>query len=206
MKKYINNETLIEIMRQQKIFPVMRGKNANKIIETAKEISKGGLEIIEINIETSEMFNVIEEISSFMTVCAGGIITSFQAQTACECGAKAISSPIFQPNLLKFSKSTQIPYIAGATTANEAYNAWKSRIPLIRLYPITAMGGAMYLEDILRPMPFLNVMPAGDIKLNEVKTYLEKGSVAVGVGRDIYTNCLSSEISTKLIRCLKGLN
>lgn len=206
MKKYIYNDTLIEIMKEQKIFPVLRGKDKNKMVDTARALAKAGIELVEINVDAPEIFEAIEEVSSEITVCAGGIITSLQAETAFQAGAKVFSSPIFQTNLLKISKSRKIPYIAGTTTANEAYTAWKSRIPLIKLYPITAMGGTMYLEDILRPMPFLNIMPVGNVKLSQVKDYINAGAISVGVGRDIYGAYTPDQITTRMHNFLKELN
>lgn len=205
MKKNIYNQTLIEIMRAQKVFPILRGKDKEKIISTARAIAQTGVELIEINVESPEIFEAIEEVSDEITVCAGGIITALQAETAFRAGAKVFSSPIFNDNLLKISKSRRVPYIAGTTTANEAYNAWKARIPLIKLYPITAMGGTMYLEDILRPMPFLNVMPVGNVRLSEVKHYINAGAVAVGVGRDIYLHDTPEQITMNLQSALKEL-
>lgn len=205
MEKYIYNDTLIEIMKEQKIFPVLRGKDKNKMISTARALAKAGIEIVEINVDAPEIFEAIEEVSGDITVCAGGIITSLQAETAFNAGAKVFSSPIFQTNLLKISKSRKIPYIAGTTTANEAYAAWKSRIPLIKLYPITAMGGTMYLEDILRPMPFLNIMPAGNVKLSQVKEYIQAGAISVGVGRDIYEAYNPEQITARMHNFLKEL-
>ncbi len=206
MKKYIYNDTLIEIMKEQKIFPVLRGKDKNKMVDTARALAKAGIELVEINVDAPEIFEAIEEVSNEITVCAGGIITSLQAETAFQAGAKVFSSPIFQTNLLKISKSRKIPYIAGTTTANEAYTAWKSRIPLIKLYPITAMGGTMYLEDILRPMPFLNIMPVGNVKLSQVKDYINAGAISVGVGRDIYEAYTPEQITTRMHNFLKDLN
>lgn len=203
--KNIYNNTLIEIMKNQKIFPVLRGKDKEKMIANARALAKASIEIIEINVDSPEIFEAIEEVSSELIVCAGGIITSLQAEVAFQAGAKVFSSPIFQTNLLKISKSRKIPYIAGTTTSNEAYEAWKARIPLIKLYPITAMGGTMYLEDILRPMPFLNLMPAGNIKLSEVKDYINTGAVAVGVGRDIYEGSSSEQITARMHNFLKEL-
>ncbi|MCM1010350.1 MAG: bifunctional 4-hydroxy-2-oxoglutarate aldolase/2-dehydro-3-deoxy-phosphogluconate aldolase [Fusobacterium sp.] len=206
MEKYIYNDTLIEIMKAQKIFPVLRGKDKNKMIDTARALAKAGIELVEINVDAPEIFEAIEEVSSEITVCAGGIITSLQAETAFQAGAKVFSSPIFQTNLLKISKSRKIPYIAGTTTANEAYTAWKSRIPLIKLYPITAMGGTMYLEDILRPMPFLNIMPVGNVKLSQVKDYINAGAISVGVGRDIYEAYTPDQITARMHNFMKDLN
>ena len=202
----IYNDTLIKIMKEQKIFPVLRGKDKVKMVETVRALAKAGIKIVEINIDAPEIFEAIEEISNEIIVCAGGIITSFQADVAIQVGAKVFSSPIFQTNLLKISKSRKIPYIAGTSTANEAYDAWKSRIPLIKLYPITAMGGTMYLEDILRPMPFLNIMPAGNIKLSQVKDYIKAGATAVAVGRDIYDGFTPEEITQRVYSVLKELN
>lgn len=202
----IYNDTLIKIMKEQKIFPVLRGKDKVKMVETVRALAKAGIKIVEINIDSPEIFEAIEEISNEIIVCAGGIITSFQADVAIQVGARVFSSPIFQTNLLKISKSRKIPYIAGTSTANEAYDAWKSRIPLIKLYPITAMGGTMYLEDILRPMPFLNIMPAGNIKLSQVKDYIKAGATAVAVGRDIYDGFTPEEITQRVSSVLKELN
>ncbi len=206
MQKYIYNDTLVEMMKEQKLFPVLRGKDKNRMVETARALAKAGIKIVEINIDSPQIFEAIEAVSSEITVCAGGIITSLQAETAFEVGAKVFSSPIFQTNLLKISKSRKVPYIAGTTTANEAYSAWKSRIPLIKLYPITAMGGTMYLEDILRPMPFLNVMPAGNVKLSQVKDYINAGATCVGVGRDIYQGYTPDEITARVQNFLKEIN
>ena len=107
------------------------------------------------------------------------------------------SSPIFQMSLIKISKNKHVPFIAGATTANEAYNACKTRIPLIKIFPTEAMGGVRYIEDTLRQMPFLNLLPMGNIKLNEVVTYIKAGAVAVGVGRDFYQGFESKVITQR---------
>ena len=143
------------------------------------------------------IYESIKEVSKFATVCAGGIITSTQADYAFQNGAKMFASPIFHMNLVKISKNLRIPFIAGTTTANEAYNAWKSRIPLIKIFPADAMGGAQYIENILRQMPFLNLMPMGNIKLSEVVSYLNAGAVAVGVGRDFYQEFTPDEITDR---------
>ena len=201
------NKNLIDLLSEEKILPVLRGKDPSKIKDIAMALIEGGIKILEINIENTGMFKVMEEISRHANVCAGGIITSIQANAAIESGAGILSSPVFHMNLVKISKDKMIPYIAGTSTANEAYNAWKARIPLIKIYPITAMGGAMYVEDLLRPMPFLKIMPLGNVKLSEVSNYIKAGAFAVGVGRDFYEGYTLNEITKRaknIISQLKG--
>lgn len=201
------NKNLMKILGEEKIYPIIRSKNEQEVIDTAKALVDGGIKIIEINVESPEVYSAIKEVSKFANVCAGGIITSLQAQTALNCGAQILSSPIFQMNLVKITKDRQVPFIAGASTPNEAYNAWKARIPLIKLYPVTAMGGVLYIEDILRPMPFLKILPQGNVKLNEVTSYIKAGAFAVGVGRDFYEGHTYTEITNRarnIVAELKG--
>ena len=198
-------ENLIKLLSEERILPILRNKDADAVISSAKALIDGGIKIIEINIENPSISKAVEEISKYATVCAGGIITSMQAEAAILSGAKILSSPIFSMNLVKISKDKEIPFIAGTSTANEAYNAWKARIPLIKIYPITAMGGAMYIEDLLRPMPFLNVLPLGNVKLDEIHTYLEAGASVVGIGRDFYDGFSLSEITSRAKRVIKEL-
>ena len=191
------SENYISTIANTGIYPIIRCNNAEETIEIAKALVDGGIKVLEINVENTSIYNAINEVSKFATVCAGGIITSTQADFAFQNGAKLFASPIFQMNLVKISKNLRIPFIAGTTTANEAYAAWKSRIPLIKIFPAEAMGGVQYIENILRQMPFLNLMPTGNIKLSEVVSYLSAGAVSVGVGRDFYQGFTPKEISKR---------
>lgn len=197
------SENYIQTIAKEKIYPIIRCNDANKTVEIAKALVNGGIKVLEINVENPSIYEAIQEVSKFTIVCAGGIITSTQADFALKSGAKLFTSPIFQMSLVKISKNIRIPFIAGATTANEAYNAWKARIPLIKVFPADAMGGTSYIENILRQMPFLNLMPMGNIKLSEVISYLNAGATAVGVGRDFYQNFSNDEIMIRTKNILK---
>lgn len=196
---------LIDELSKNKVLPIIRSADTQVVIDTAKALIDGGLNIMEINVETPSIFNAIKALSNDAIICAGGIITSIQAQAAIDSGAKIISSPIFQHNLLKISKDKRLPFIAGTSTANEAYTAWKSRIPLVKIYPITAMGGVEYIENLLRPMPFLNIIPQGNVKLEEVPEYIKAGAVAVGVGRNLTNTDSYTEITKRARNLLEQI-
>lgn len=192
------NENLIKLLEEQKILPIIRSNDPEVVVNSVDALVKGGIKVVEINVVTPSIYEAIKEVSKHAKVCAGGIITSMQAQAAIASGAKFLSSPIFHMNLVKLSKDKKIPYIAGTSTANEAYEAWKARIPLVKVYPITAMGGTLYLEDLLRPMPFLNILAQGNVKLNEVKSYIDAGATAVGIGRDLFEGYSYSDITSRV--------
>lgn len=189
------NKNLIQVLSEEKVYPIIRENDPQRAKEIAEALIAGGIKILEINVENSQIYDVISDISKKAVVCAGSIITTWQANAAFNAGATMFSSPIFQFNMVKISKNIGVPFIAGATTASEAYNAWKARIPLIKIFPTTAMGGVQYIEDILRQMPFLNVMPMGNIRCDEVKNYINAGARVVGIGRDLCGKSNLAEIT-----------
>ena len=90
------NINLFKKLSENKVFPIIRSTDIQEVIGTARALIDGGLDIMEINVETPKIFNAIKTLSNEATICAGGIITSMQAQAAIDSGAKIISSPIFQ--------------------------------------------------------------------------------------------------------------
>ncbi|HNW26798.1 MAG TPA: hypothetical protein PLG15_05540 [Candidatus Gastranaerophilaceae bacterium] len=190
-------ENLIKKISEQKIYPIIRCQDSKTAIDMANAMVEGGIKIIEINVENSSIYQAIHEVSKIATVSAGGVISSQQANKALDAGAQIISSPIFQMNMVKLSKDKEVPLISCASTSNEAYMAWKTRVPLIKIFPAKALGGVLYIEDLLRPMPFLNIMPSGNISIEEVPDYIKAGAVAVGVGRSFYENADFTEITRK---------
>lgn len=190
----------IDKITQEKLFAVLRMQETNKTKDIIKALTDGGINIIELVIETPEMVKIIEEITKQENrplIMAGGIITQRQAQIAIDSGADVIVSPVCQMNLVRLCKSQQTPLIMTATTPNEAYTAWKARTQLIKISPANPMGGADYIEDLLRPMKFLNVMAAGSINIEDIPSYLAAGATAVGIGRSLYKDADLSEIKER---------
>ncbi len=199
IKKEIIMETINQICAE-KLFAVLRMQEPNKTEDIINALSEGGINIIEIVIENPEMVEILSKITKRKTrpmIMAGGIITQRQAQIAIDAGADVIVSPVFQMNLVRLCKSQQIPLIMTATTPNEAYSAWKARTQLIKISPANPMGGAEYIEDILRPMKFINIIAAGSIKIDDITSYLYAGAKAVGIGRALYKNASLEEIKQR---------
>lgn len=182
----------IRAIYENKLVGIIREDDKEKAIEIAKAYIEGGIKIIEMVAPIEAIKEVAKNENIF--VARGGIITREQALDAISVGAKLLVSPILQMGLVKLSSSYKTPLILTATTPNEAYLAWQARIPLIKIYPIKDLGGPTYIEELLRPMSFLNVMPTGSIKIEEIQDYLKAGAMAVGLGRELYLNKTFDEI------------
>ncbi len=201
--------TPLDKIETQRIFAVLRVQDSDKVKNIVKALYDGGIKVIETVIETPEIVNAIKEIKNnneyAPLILGGGIITQRQAEIAINAGCDVIVSPILQINLVKFCQNRKVPLIMTATTPNEAYIAWKSRTPLIKISPANPMGGAEYIEDLLRPMKFLNVIAAGSIKLNDIQSYIRAGVKAVGIGRDLYKDANYAQITKRALYACEQL-
>ncbi len=182
---------VIKEIIKSRIYGVVREDDPARTIEIATAYAQAGIKVVEMN----PNYEVIKEATKKgIIVAAGGIITAMQAEKAISAGAKLLVSPILQMGLAKFSSWHKIPLILTATTANEAYSAWKVRTPLIKIYPIKDLGGTTYIEDLLRPMKFLNVVPSGSVQVSDIKDYLKYGASAVALGRTLYKDKKYDEV------------
>jgi len=183
---------IIDDIRNKKIYGIIREDDPEYAYELARAYAEGGIRFIELNcpLEVTQRVSKIDNV----VVSQGGIITTQQAHSALEAGATIISSPIFHTNLVRLASCYSIFMIPSVTTPNEAYNAWRARMPLIKIYPVKEMGGVEYIKDMVKPMPFLNLLPCGFVKIEDVKGYLDAGAVAVGIGRELYSKNNYTEI------------
>lgn len=175
---------LLDIIKSEKIYGIIREDDSERAYDIARAYIEGGIRILELNCPL-DICSKISKINNVI-VAQGGIITTQQAHNALNAGATIISSPIFQTNLTRFASCYSTFLIPSVTTPNEAYNAWQARMPLIKIYPVAEMGGVEYIREMVKPMPFLNLLPCGFVKLNEITGYLKAGAQAVGVGRELY--------------------
>ena len=98
------NKNVMDLISDEKIYPIVRSKDAQSAIDIANALIEGGIKVMEIVIENPSLFSAIDEISKEAVVCAGGIITQQQAEQAINSGAKLFSSPLSQMNIIKISK------------------------------------------------------------------------------------------------------
>ena len=183
---------ILDGIKQEKIYGIIREDNSELAYELARAYIEGGIKFLELNapLDVTKKISQIDDV----IVAQGGIITTQQAHKALEYGARIIASPIFQTNLARFASCYETFLIPSVTTPNEAYSAWRNRMPLIKIYPVAEMGGVEYIKDMVKPMPFLNLLPCGFVKIDEIMEYLKVGALAVGVGRELYNKNNYDEI------------
>jgi 2-dehydro-3-deoxyphosphogluconate aldolase / (4S)-4-hydroxy-2-oxoglutarate aldolase len=115
-------------------------------------------------------------------VGAGTVLTASQGEQALGSGAAFLVSPVCLPELAPMCREAGALAVLGGLTPNEIVAAVKAQADLIKVFPISAMGGPAYVKSVLEPLPSVQLMVSGGVGRDEIGTYLRLGVRSVALG------------------------
>lgn len=177
------NSTLERIARQ-KIIGVIRTETADQAVKTAQAVLEGNITIIEVALSIPDAHDIIRELlkEKDLLVGAGTVLTGREARAVIEIGAHFIASPIGNLDLVPICREKNVACILGAATPSEIYTAMRGGADMVKVFPVDALGGPDYIDEILKPLPFLKIVPAGVKGVENFKEYLALGVEAIALG------------------------
>ncbi len=168
------------------IIPVIRTKSADEARSVSGAILAGGINILEITMTIPNAVELIEnlaqELNNEVIIGAGTVLDIETAQKCIEAGAKFIVSPIFDAKIVSLCNQSSIVVISGALTPTEIFIAWQNGADLVKVFPASAMGGALYLKAVKAVFPYIELVPTGGVNLENATSFIEAGAFAVGIG------------------------
>ncbi len=182
-------QQILEKVISKGIVAVVRAETVEKAINIAKACLKGGISAIEITYTVPNATEVIKTlIKNFspaeLIIGAGTVLDSKTAKTAIAAGAEFVVSPGFDLETCTLCNQSQIPYIPGCMTVTEIITALKAGADIIKLFPGSVLGPE-FVKAVKSPLPQAPLMPTGGVSLDNVKTWIQNGSIAVGVGGEL---------------------
>ena len=184
MKKY---ETIKNIL-DSGVVAVIRAENGEEAVKVSRACIEGGIRSIEVTYTVPGTSKVIEtlkaEFGDTLEIGAGTVLDSETTRNAILSGATYIVSPGFDENTAKLCNRYCIPYMAGCLTITEMITAMEAGVDIVKLFPGSAFG-ADFIKAVKGPLPQVNIMPTGGVSLDNVKDWINKGAVAVGIGSDL---------------------
>ncbi len=157
------------------IIPVVAIDDADKAVDLARALSKGGLPAAEITFRTAAAEEAIRRISKEcpdVLVGAGTVLTPEQCDRAIAAGAKFIVTPGFNPEMVKYIQSKGIPMMPGAATPGEMEQAMSMGLTNIKFFPAEANGGVNKLKALAGPYQAAKWMPTGGVNTKNLNDYL----------------------------------
>lgn len=176
---------IIERIIDSGIVAVIRADSPSKAVEMCRACREGGIVAIEVTFSVPHAVEVIQQIDREMgdqiLLGAGTVLDPYTAKIAIEAGAKYIVAPNLSEETALLCNKHRIPYIPGVLTPTEIVKALELGVPLIKLFPASAVGPS-YIKAIHAPLPQARLMPTGGVELENVKEWIKAGAAAVGVG------------------------
>lgn len=184
----------LSILRQHKAIAVIRSPCFDLGLSMAEAVARGGMRLIEITWNSEQPEALIAELRVRLPHCligAGTILEDTQLQNAIACGAQFIFSPHFNPNLVTTCvHHHQIPYVPGVLSPTEIVTAWQTGASALKVFPISAMGGASYLKSLQAPLAGIPLIPTGGVTLENASAMLSAGAIAVGLSGSLFPDDL----------------
>ena len=179
----------LEEIKKNKVIAVIRAETPDKALEFGEGCIKGGLKLIEVTFSFPGAQTVIAELSKIegVLVGAGTVLDAVMAVKALESGASFLVSPHTDQDIIDVAMPKRIPTIQGALTSSEIVNAWKLGVDMVKVFPVSAVGGPPYIKAIKEAIPFAEIMTTGGVNYDNFLDYIKAGASAVGLSSAFLT-------------------
>jgi 2-dehydro-3-deoxyphosphogluconate aldolase/(4S)-4-hydroxy-2-oxoglutarate aldolase len=182
-----------ELLKRERIVPVVVIDDAAKAVPLARTLMEAGLNSIEVTLRSAAALAAIEQIATKvpgMIVGAGSLRRSEQISDIREAGAQFAVAPGWAPGLLDAAEVAGLPLLPGAATAAEMMQLFERGYALQKFFPAELAGGISYLRAVGAPLPELRFVPTGGITAELAGDYLALPNVAAVGGTWITPKCL----------------
>ncbi|GGE27920.1 2-dehydro-3-deoxy-phosphogluconate aldolase [Pullulanibacillus camelliae] len=176
--------SILSNILNNKIVAIIRGAEAEDVLRIAKALHEGGVNTLEITMNSPNALEAIKEVSEVMgeqvLVGAGTVLDPETARAAILAGARFILSPTVNLETIKMTKRYGAVSIPGAMTATEILTAYENGGDIIKVFP-TPMGPE-FIKSIRGPLPHIPLLPTGGVDLSNIQAFMKAGAVGCGLG------------------------
>ena len=141
----------------------------------ARALCEGGIPVAEVTFRAAGAdlaIRKMKETCPEMIVGAGTVLTTEHVDKALAAGAEFIVTPGFDPELVAYCQSKNLPIFPGCTTPTDYHAAYKFGLKVLKFFPAEQSGGLAKIKAMSAPFPMFKVMPTGGISLKNLKEYL----------------------------------
>lgn len=172
------------------VIGILRGIAENFFLETMQASFAAGLEAIEITMNTSDAERIVQKARKHVPkghlLGMGTVRNLDECRRAIGAGAMFLVTPNFDPAVIEYASTHQIPTISGALTPTEVYAAWREGAAMVKVFPCGALGGPVYIRELRGPFEAVPLVAVGGVDLENMEAYFTAGASAVGVSAALF--------------------
>jgi 2-dehydro-3-deoxyphosphogluconate aldolase/(4S)-4-hydroxy-2-oxoglutarate aldolase len=127
-----------------------------------------------------------------LTLGIGSIVSAEDCRRFVEAGARFVVGPVFSAEVSEEARKLNVPYIPGAATPTEIFNAWRAGAGIVKVFPGAECGGPSFVKAVLAPMPWLRLMVTGGVEptRDNLTRWFAAGVRCVGIGSNLFPKAL----------------
>jgi 2-dehydro-3-deoxyphosphogluconate aldolase/(4S)-4-hydroxy-2-oxoglutarate aldolase len=184
----MSKKELLQKLKDSGIVAVIRKPAYDKVIQIADALVAGGVEALEITVDTEGVYDIIAQLKARYAgqalVGAGTVLDLDTAKTAIEAGADFIFSPILDEATIRLTNQYGRISIPGVMTPTEIVKGHQYGADVLKIFPAASLG-VNYMKELAAPLGHIPMMPTGGVTLDNVGSFIRAGAVAVGIGSSL---------------------
>jgi 2-dehydro-3-deoxyphosphogluconate aldolase/(4S)-4-hydroxy-2-oxoglutarate aldolase len=184
----VSKEAVRSRIEEIGIVPAVRVSSAADALFAAETLAESGIPIAEITMTTPGAILVISTLTRNnpgLIVGGGSIIDMETALRCIDAGARFLTSPGPDVQLVEYAVKHSVVVFPGALTPGEVMGAWKAGADLVKVFPCSLMGGAGYIRTLKSPFPDIPLIGSGGVTQTNCADFILAGAAGVGIGRDL---------------------
>lgn len=186
----------MQALSEEKIVAIIRGISAESGDATAEALYQGGIVFLEVTLNTDGALGMIsrfkEKYEGRMRIGAGTVLDIGQAKEAVAAGAEYLISPNLDEEVVYYGVEQGVEVWPGTMTPTEIVRAYKAGASAVKVFPLGSLG-VNYLKEIRGPLNHIPMVATGGVNLNNIRTVLDAGAIAVGLGGNLVDKQLVKE-------------
>jgi 2-dehydro-3-deoxyphosphogluconate aldolase/(4S)-4-hydroxy-2-oxoglutarate aldolase len=184
----MNKEQVHAKIEELGILPAVRTSSAAEARFAAETVAKAGIPIVEITMTVPGAIDVISDLAKHLPEVIVGAGTVLDLETAEHClkaGARFLTSPGLDLEIVRFARKEHVLVMAGALTPTEVIAAWKAGSDLVKIFPCAQVGGDSYIKALKGPFPKVPLIASGGVNQQTASAFILAGAAALGIGGEL---------------------
>ncbi|PAN10394.1 hypothetical protein GQ55_2G087200 [Panicum hallii var. hallii] len=179
---------LAAILRSR-VIACLRAEDGEAALQAAHAAVSGGVTVLEVVMSTPGVLEVVEDLCRSypsLTFGVGTVLNAADARKAIGAGAQFLMSPGTVMEILHDLEESKVLYIPGVLTPTEVLSACSAGAEVVKVYPVSVMGGEVYMSALKKPFPHVPMIASQGIQIGSIKGYVEAGASAVVLSDAIF--------------------
>ena len=181
----MSKEVQLQRVLDSGIVAVVRSPDSQQLLETARALADGGVDVVEITMTVPDALDVVRQVRNALgdrlMLGAGTILDAETCRAALLAGAEYIVAPTLNLEVIRQCRRYNKLVMPGAFTPSEILAAWEAGADIVKVFPADVVGPAFF-KAMRGPLPQIRLMPTGGVDLTTAAAFLKAGACCLGVG------------------------